>query len=52
MAYPDATIYSLDGNGISTVAYEETEHYQITKSFLADRQRYFKHLFSDDEASE
>src|SRR5712692_2751579 len=25
MAYPDATIYSLDGSGISTVAYEETE---------------------------
>jgi predicted ATPase len=47
MAYPDATIYSLDASGISTVAYEETEHFQITKSFLVDRQRYFKHLFSD-----
>jgi predicted ATPase len=52
MAYPDATIYSLDANGISTATYEETEHYQITKSFLVNRESYFKHLFSDDETGD
>jgi predicted ATPase len=48
MAYPEATIYSLDAGGISTIEYEQTEHYQITKNFLLDRGRYFKHLFGDD----
>jgi predicted ATPase len=49
MAYPEATIYSLDGGGISTIEYEATEHYQITRGFLLDRGRYLKHLFADDE---
>ena len=33
MAYPDAFIYEIK-NGIKQVKYEETENYQITKSFL------------------
>ena len=33
MAYPDAVIYEIR-NGIRQVKYEETENYQITKSFL------------------
>lgn len=49
MAYPDAIIYALDPTGIAPIDYEQTEHYQITKTFLADRARYFKHLFSDDD---
>lgn len=36
MAYPDARIYQLDGEGIRAVPYEETEHYRVTRSFLAD----------------
>ena len=34
MAYPNAAIYLLDESGVREIAYEETEHYQITKSFL------------------
>lgn len=49
MAYPDAKIYMLSNDGISTVAYEDTEHYQITRGFLIDRERYFKHLFSGED---
>ena len=49
MSYPDALIYALNADGIAPIEYEETEHYQITKTFLADRARYFKHLFSDEE---
>ena len=50
MAYPHATIYHLSERGITSIAYEDTEHYQVTRSFLSDPARYFKHLFADDEA--
>lgn len=33
MAYPDSVIYEIK-NGIRQVTYEETDHYQVTKSFL------------------
>jgi predicted ATPase len=45
MAYPDALIYELGPAGISPVAYEDTEHFQITRDFLNGRERYFRHLF-------
>lgn len=34
MAYPDAQIYSISESGIQPVAYEETDHYIITRQFL------------------
>ena len=50
MAYPGATIYHLDAKaGIRRIAYEETDHYRITKDFLSNRERYFKHLFAAPE---
>ncbi|MFA6400402.1 MAG: AAA family ATPase [Salinivirgaceae bacterium] len=45
LAYPGADIFQLDENGITPVAYEETEHYLITKSFLNNPQMYFDTLF-------
>jgi predicted ATPase len=48
MAYPGARIYQLGPNGIETIAYEDTEHYQITRGFLRDRERFFKHLLVDE----
>lgn len=47
LAYPDATIYSCDGNVLRKIAYQETEHYQITKRFLDNPERYLHHLFND-----
>jgi predicted ATPase len=38
LAYPNATIYSLEPDGIRKLAYEETEHYQITRRFLLDHE--------------
>jgi predicted ATPase len=38
MAYPDAWIYQIGSNGLERVDYEDTEHYQITKSFLNRRE--------------
>ncbi len=46
MSYPGARIYQLDPTGIRRVAYEETEHFQVTKDFLASPERFFKHLFA------
>ena len=37
MAYPDATIYEIK-NEIKHVKYEETEHYQVMKSFINNTQ--------------
>lgn len=39
MAYPDAWIYACTEDGIRRVAYEETEHYQVTRNFLLHPQR-------------
>ncbi len=45
LAYPGAEIFLLDESGINPIAYEETENYRITKSFLDNPARYFKMLF-------
>jgi predicted ATPase len=52
LAYPRATLLSLDGGPIHEVAYTATEHYKVTKQFLESPERFFKHLFADqpDEA--
>jgi len=34
MAYPDAWIYQIGPKGLDRVAYEDTEHFQVTKDFL------------------
>jgi predicted ATPase len=48
LAYPGAVLLNLDRDAIEEVQYEDTEHYRLTKQFLASPDRYFKHLFSDD----
>ena len=47
LSYPDAVILSLDGEKISQVKVQETEHYRITKDFLENPDRFFRHLFSE-----
>lgn len=49
MAYPSARIYNLTETGISTIAYEETEHYRITCSFLNNRDKYLRDLAGDSD---
>ena len=48
MAYPNATIYALNEQGYSKVEYEETEHYQITKTFLDAPERMLKVLMEEE----
>lgn len=50
MAYPDAWIYQCSADGVSRVDYEETEHYQVTRSFLADPKRMLDVLLDRREA--
>jgi len=44
LAYPGATIYSLDYSPLRSVAYEDTKHYRLTRDFLNDRARFLRHL--------
>jgi predicted ATPase len=44
MAYPDACIYQCGREGIRQIAYEDTEHYQVTRDFLADPARMLRTL--------
>ena len=44
MAYPDSRIYSCDSDGISEVAYQETEHFKVTREFLANPERMLRIL--------
>ena len=48
MAYPDASIYLLDGNGVREIAYTNTEHYQITRGFLSNPRRSLAVLLGDE----
>ena len=47
MAFPRSRIYELSGEGIRTVDYRETEHYQLTKRFLDDPERMLRYLLED-----
>ncbi|HEV7487840.1 MAG TPA: AAA family ATPase [Thermoanaerobaculia bacterium] len=45
MAYPGATILSLD-DGMREIAYEETEHYRVTRDFFNHRKKMHDELMS------
>jgi predicted ATPase len=48
LGYPGARIYTLSDSGIAETAYEETEQYELTRSFLDNRDRFLHHLFAED----
>jgi predicted ATPase len=48
MAYPGATIYACTDTGISQVAYQDTEHYRITRDFLQAPEQFLRELFNAD----
>jgi len=47
LAYPNAKILSFDAGGISEIAYEDTEHYAITRDFLNHYPRRLQQLLHD-----
>ena len=48
LGYPEARLYVLTEDGIAETSYEETEQYELTRSFLDNRHRFLHHLFADD----
>ncbi len=44
MGIPNSTIYYLGDRGAEIQPYEETEHYQVYKSFLENRERFLRYL--------
>lgn len=44
MAYPDALILHFTASGIAPIAYEDTEHYKVTRAFLNRRELMLKEL--------
>jgi predicted ATPase len=57
LAYPRATIYQLEPTGLRRVAYQDTDHYRITRGFLMNPERMLRELLGEaaapveDEAS-
>lgn len=47
LGFPGANIYVLDPVGFQRAPYEETPQFQLTRSFLDDRERFFHHLFTE-----
>jgi predicted ATPase len=47
LAFPGATVLSLDGGRIKAVDYRDTTHFQLMKDFLDSPERFFRHLFAD-----
>lgn len=48
LGYPDAWIYQASAHGLERIAYEDTEHFQITRGFLNRRETYLDILLEDD----
>jgi len=48
LSYPHARIFQFDASGLREVAFEDTEHYAVTKDFLNNYPRRLQQLFEDD----
>ena len=48
MAYPDSLILHFTASGIAPIAYEETEHFKVTRAFLNRRELMLKELMEGD----
>ena len=47
LAYPGATIFQFDEDGITETTYRETSHYELTRRFLEDPKRMIQSLFEE-----
>lgn len=47
LTYPNALIYQISDAGFERVDYQHCEHYTLTKQFLDNPERFWKHLISD-----
>lgn len=49
LSYPHAKIIQFDNTGVSEVAYEDTEHYAVTRDFLNNYPRRLAQLLNDEK---
>ena len=49
---PGATILSIDDGQFRNVSYRDTEHFQLTRDFLNAPERYYRHLFRNEQEDE
>ena len=49
LGYPGATIYAFGNHPPRPIAYEETEHFQVTRAFLEHPARMLRELFREDD---
>lgn len=49
LAYPDAWLYQFGEEGIRRVEYEETEHFNVYRDFLENRQASLRILLGEEE---
>jgi len=48
LSYPNAKIIQFDGTGVNELAYEDTEHFAVTRDFLNNYTRRLEQLLKDD----
>lgn len=48
MAFPNADVYEFSESGVNLVGYKQTEHYQLTRSFLENPERMLHYLLEED----
>ena len=48
LGYPDAWIYQTTSSGLERVEYEDTDHFQVTRSFLNRRQTFLDVLLEEE----
>lgn len=51
LAFPGATVLSLDDGTIREVDYRDTDHFQLTRDFLEAPERFFRHLFDGNDTA-
>ena len=49
LSYPDAWIYQASRHGLERVDYEDTEHFQVTRSFLNRREAFLDVLLAEED---
>jgi predicted ATPase len=47
LSYPNAKIFQFDESGIAEIAFEDTEHYSVTRDFLNNYPRRLEQLLAD-----
>jgi predicted ATPase len=47
LGYPNATILSFDNGAIKEIDYEMTDHYQITRYFLQNREKFMQEILGE-----